>query len=43
MRRILFIFEENNKTGKSSWNDVLEMQMRSLNDLKIIEKVFSNS
>ena len=43
MRRILFIFEENNKTGKSSWNDALEMQMRSLNDLKIIEKVFSNS
>ena len=43
MRRILFIFEENNKTGKSSWNEVLEIQMQSLNDLKIIEKVFTNN
>jgi hypothetical protein len=43
MRRILLIFEENNKTGKSSWNEVLEIQIRSLNDLKIIEKVFTNS
>lgn len=43
MRRILFIFDENNKTGKSSWNEVLEIQMRSLNDLKIIEELFANS
>jgi len=41
MRRILYIFEENIQTGKSSWNDVLEIQIQSLNDLEIFERIFA--
>lgn len=42
MRRILYIFKENIDYNSSEWNEVLEIQIQSLHDLKVIESIFIN-
>ena len=42
MRRILYILKENIAYKSSEWNEVLEIQVQSLHDLKIFERVFMN-